>query len=58
MHDIDLDGINITHGPKRDHIWSYVAGLNEFSTSPCTGGKLPPPYISNHYYGNPNEGYM
>ena len=65
-NDIDLDGINITHGPQWNHIWSYTPGLNEneFSMSsgkcPCAGGKQPPPNISNRYYcesGNPNEVY-
>ena len=63
-NDIDLDGITITHGLQRNHIWSYVAGLNENNNSmsegkcPCAGGSQPPLYISNHYYcesGNPNE---
>ena len=62
--DVDLDVINITHGPQRNHIWSYVAGVNEndFSSSrgkcPCAGGSQSPPSISNRYYcesGNPNE---
>ena len=28
-NDIDLDGINITHGAQRNHIWSYAAGLTQ-----------------------------
>ncbi len=65
-NDIDLDGINITHGPQQDHIWSYIAGVNENESSrrrgkcPCAGGKQPPLYIGNRYYcesGNPNEKY-
>ena len=65
-NDIDLDGVNITHGPQRNHIWSYVAGLNENDSSrskgkcPCAGGSRPPLSIGNHYYcesGNPNEDF-
>ena len=28
-NDINLDGINITRGANRTHIWSYVAGINQ-----------------------------
>lgn len=37
-----LDGISITSGMPRRHIWSYVAGQ-----CPCTEGK--PSYVRNHY---------
>ena len=61
---IDLDGINITHGAQRKHIWSYVAGETENSSSeltstcPCYGQGIDPPLsIINNYYcesGNPD----
>jgi hypothetical protein len=54
---IDFDGVNITHGPQRDHIWSYVAGVTENETnpgncpcSPFPGTKPLPPSIGNQYY--------
>ena len=54
-----VDGITITHGTQ--HIWSYVAGMNEHGTSihsrstcPCsnTDGQArdPPSSIGNNYY--------
>ena len=70
-NDIDLDGINITHGAQRTHIWSYVAGITQSTSSsrsrskcPCSTnngqGSKPPSSIGDNYYcesGNPNEGY-
>ena len=54
---IDFDGVNITHGPQRYHIWSYVAGISESDSNPgncpCSEfpGTMPPPSsIGNHYY--------
>jgi hypothetical protein len=53
---IDFDGVNITHGPQRDHIWSYAAGRTEnipsFGNCPCSEfpGTMPPSSIDNHYY--------
>ena len=66
-HRINFDGINITSGAQRDHVWSYVAGLNEIqsqphsdSKCPCsiTNGLDPPPSIGDNYYcesGNPTN---
>ena len=65
---IPFDGINITYGTQRYHIWSYVAGITENSTShghplsncPCSTGQTPPPFIGDRYYcesGNPNESF-
>ena len=64
---IDLDGINITHGAQRSHIWSYVASLYERShksNCPCNGpstAKSPPSSIDGNYYcesGNPNSNFV
>ena len=64
---IDLDGINITHGAQRKHIWSYVAGETQNPSSgltskcPCSGQGIDPPLsITNNYYcesGNRNNNY-
>ena len=56
---IDLDGINITYGTPRIHIWSYVAGVTE-SVCPCSAvaGTGPQPFVGDHYYcesGNPAD---
>ena len=60
---IDFDGVNITRGAKRDHIWSYVAGVGESSTNfncPCstTNSSSSPSSIGKNYYcesGNPRN---
>ena len=66
---IDLDGINITHGEQRHHIWSYVAGVTERSSRhggsncPCSTvpGNEPPIFIGGSYYcesGNSNDNFV
>ena len=67
FHDIDctanctidrpyVDGVSITHGNPRQHIWSYASGIYENhssdqSTCPCTGGGAPPPaFVGSDYY--------
>ena len=62
----DFDGVNITSGVQRHHVWSYVSGLSEIQSSnprpncPCstTNGRVPPPAIGDNYYcesGNPTD---
>ena len=57
--DQNVDGVTITHGTQ--HIWSYVAGVNEHitsthprSTCPCSNtdrqARDPPSSIGNNYY--------
>ena len=64
-----LDGITITHGAQRYHIWSYVAGLTEGSSNyrgsncPCSTvpGNEPPIFIGDSYYcesGNPDDNFV
>ena len=51
-----VDGISITHGNPRNHIWSYAAGASEHNrhcphiNCPCSGGPASPPYVRNNYY--------
>jgi hypothetical protein len=62
-----MDGVSITHGQPRQHIWSYVAGAfettNRLSSCPCSiaQGSRPPGFIGNdNYYcesGSPNNSY-
>ena len=63
---IYMDGVSITYGTSRQHIWSYVAGVTESSSShtpnncPCSveGGDGPPSFVGDHYYcesGNPTD---
>jgi hypothetical protein len=58
-----IDGVSITHGSPRHHIWSYVGGYSEITTShlnacPCdySGAIQPQSFVSSNYYcesGNP-----
>ena len=55
-----VDGVSITHGSPRNHIWSYAAGASEQqgsgsdcspNTCPCSGGQQDlPSYVGNNYY--------
>ncbi len=54
-----VDGISITHGSPRQHIWTFAAARDETSGNngyvcPCTLGGLglppPPTYVGNNYF--------
>ena len=60
------DGISITHGSPREHVWTYAAGVTESSSDhslancPCSSnpGGGPPSFVGNNYYcesGNPTD---
>ena len=51
------DGISITHGSPRQHIWTYVVGLTDSGpftayNCPCAvhGGPNPPAFVGLYYY--------
>jgi len=49
------DGLLITYGSPRNHIWSYVNGHNDDGTRndyncPCADGNPPPPFVGTNYY--------
>jgi hypothetical protein len=59
-----IDGVSITHGSPRHHIWSYVGSLSEVRTAhnacPCdySNATQPPSFVGSNYYcesGNPNR---
>ena len=59
IDDIYVDGVSLTHGNPRQHIWTFAAGLRESmamhpeSTCPCTGnrGATPPPcFVGSDYF--------
>ena len=65
-----VDGISITHGSPRKHIWTFVSGVQEnnyLSTEmyacPChnaTNPKQPPSFVGNNYYcesANPSRSW-
>uniref|UniRef100_A0A1X7SQ84 Uncharacterized protein n=1 Tax=Amphimedon queenslandica TaxID=400682 RepID=A0A1X7SQ84_AMPQE len=53
-----IDGVSITRGSSRQHVWSLIAGISEISSSsetnrcPCnTGSTVPvPPFIGSNYF--------
>ena len=52
-----VDGISITLGSSRKHVWTYAAGLSDNYdckdyNSPCatTPGCSPPAFVGNDYY--------
>ena len=57
-----MDGVSITRGSPRHHIWSYVGSVSEVSDNvcPCTysSATQPPSFVGSNYYcesGNPNQ---
>ena len=58
-----IDGISLTHGSPRNHIWSFIVGVYEnFNPSYCpcgtSGSKSAPSFVGTDYYcesGNPNN---
>ena len=63
-----LDGVSITYGQPRNHIWSYAGGVTERSLStsnsgtncPCStaAGSRPQSFVGDNYYcesGNPTD---
>ena len=68
INDPYLDGVSITYGSTRKHIWSYAAGYSETFTPyqsltcPCSlhGGTPAPSFVRDHYYcesGTSIDGY-
>ena len=62
-----MDGVSITHGSPRNHIWSYVSGVFESaayrSTCPCSQptARQPPSFVGDDYYcesGNPTDTWI
>ena len=52
-----VDGLSITHGDPRQHIWTYAAGLTDngnypIYNCPCAviPGKVSPSFVGNSYY--------
>ena len=57
-----VEGVSITHGSPRSHIWTYAADYSETSVNycPCDNNstRRPPPFVGNNYYcesGNLNN---
>ena len=57
INDPYVDGLSITHGTPRQHIWTYAAGLTDrgykYENCPCTihnPGRNSPSFVSSNYY--------
>ena len=55
INDAYLDGVSITYGTPRKHIWSYAAASNEYGLCACScaGGdsaRAPPSFVGDNYY--------
>ena len=60
-----VDGVSITRGSPREHVWTFVAGVTESNPNsanncPCsrTPGRAAPSFVGNNYYcesGNPTD---
>ena len=58
-----VEGVSVTYGSPRSHIWTYAADYSETSSSnacPCDSGSSnnPPSFVGSNYYcesGNPNS---
>lgn len=69
LDDIYVDGVSITYGSPRSHIWTYAAGHSEEVSTvdpkvdcPCShdGGSPAPSYIGDNYYcesGRPTDAF-
>ena len=60
LEDDYVDGVSLTHGEPRQHVWIFAAGLQEdesihsISTCPCTTNARatppPPKFVGNDYF--------
>ena len=57
INDHYVDGLSITFGNPRKHVWTYAAGFSDDYNYPdincpcaATPGPDPPSFVSNHYY--------
>ena len=57
LDEIYVDGISITSGNSRKHVWTYAVGLSDDYNYPqynCPCAKYPgpdpPTFVGNHYY--------
>ena len=59
LEDDYVDGVSLTHGHPRHHLWTFIAGFEEegthfsSSTCPCTtnADTIPPPqFVGNNYF--------
>ena len=64
INGVYIDGVSITYGSPRNHIWTFAGSISEITTDinacPCdnSGGNRSQSFVGNNYYcesGNPNQ---
>jgi len=52
-----VEGLSITRGSPREHIWTYAVGVTDSGNNPCcncpcatVSGSDPPSFVGSHYY--------
>jgi dynein heavy chain len=51
IDEVYVDGISVTHGSPRSHIWTFAGSRSNVSTNcPCKGGENAPFYVGDNYY--------
>ena len=50
-HIVYVEGVSITHGSPRSHIWTFVAEISEAGTEcPCEGDLSALAFVGDNYY--------
>ena len=57
---IYLDGVSMTHGNPRTHIWSFAVGLftgenRHDNNCPCEGGRMQPGFVGGNFFCNSGD---
>jgi hypothetical protein len=51
INEFYVDGVSITHGSPRLHIWTFAAeGSESLTKCPCEGGPSAPPFVRDNYF--------
>ena len=58
VNGIYVDGVSVTYGNPRTHIWTFAVGVHEHgdgnvnnnNNCPCDGGTSPPSFVGNNYF--------
>ena len=51
IDEVYVDGISVTHGNPRSHIWTFAGSVSNVRTNcPCKGGASAPLFVGDDYY--------
>lgn len=53
-----VDGVSVTHGNPRNHIWTFAAGIRNQNDCPCstrTSSQIQPSFVGNDYFCVPKS---